>query len=273
MREEPIINVGLLVQCRGDKMRRIAVKRFLIVLTSVWLAACAASTGTSTGTSSSGALDSDFRSAEDRARDAGRKPAEVLEFLGVTEGSTVLDVMAAGGYYTEVLSLTVGESGRVYAQNPATMLRFRSGANDRALNARLFNNRLPNVRRLDRGFEDLGLTESSIDVAITALNFHDIYNNSPEAADAMLKAIKHVLKPGGVFGIIDHAGKPGADNARIHRIEKAKVVSAAEQAGFEIGGDSDLLANPDDDGTQMVFAPGLRGNTDRLLLKLVKPAA
>ena len=32
-----------------------------------------------------------------------------------------------------------------------------------------------------------------------------------------------------------------------------------------------LLANPDDDRTQTPFAPGLRGNTDRFILKLIKP--
>ena len=43
-------------------------------------------------------------------------------------------------------------------------------------------------------------------------------------------------------------------------------------AGFIVDGDSDLLANPDDDHTQSVFAEGLRGHTDRFLLKLRKPA-
>ena len=251
------------------------MKRLITMASTLLLVACAASTGTDSSDDSdeSSAASNEFRSAADRGRDDGRKPDRVLGVLGVIEGMTVMDVMAASGYYTEILSLAVGDSGRVYAQNPAGMLRFRSGANDLALNARVFNGRLPNVRRLDREFPDLGLTEGSVDVPITALNFHDVYNTSPEAAAGMLQAIKRVLKPGGVLGIIDHAGRPGANNTQLHRIDKALVVTAAEQAGFTIDVDSDVLANPDDDGSQMVFAPGTRSNTDRFLLKLVKPNA
>ena len=108
------------------------------------------------------------RSEVDLARDVGRKPFEVLAFLGVEPGMTVLDVMASSGYYTEVLASAVGHNGLVYAQNPAVSLRFYSGRNDLALNQRLFGRRLPNVRRLDREFDDLGLVTGTIDAAITA---------------------------------------------------------------------------------------------------------
>lgn len=217
------------------------------------------------------ALESADRPEADEARDAGRKPAEVIDFLGFEEGDSVMDVIAAGGYYTEVLSVAVGEDGTVYAQNPAAVLRFRDGANDKALTERLSDDRLPNVVRLDRELDDLGIEPGSLDGAITALNFHDVYNRDPEAAVDMLRAIRNVLEPGGVLGIIDHAGKAGADNASLHRVEEGKVIEAARAAGFEVAGDSDLLRNAEDDRTRMVFAPGLRGNTDRFLLKLVKP--
>jgi|TARA_B110000240_G_C13183263_1_gene318691 predicted methyltransferase len=46
-----------------------------------------------------------------------------FEFLGIGKGMTVVDVIAAGGYYTEVLSVAVGASGKVYAQNPAAVLQ------------------------------------------------------------------------------------------------------------------------------------------------------
>jgi predicted methyltransferase len=217
------------------------------------------------------ALDSSSRPEADKARDAGRKPADVVTFLGFGHGMTVMDVIAAGGYYTEVLSLVVGDDGKVYAQNPAAVLKFRDGANDKELTERLANNRLPNVVRLDREFADIGLEPESLDGAITSLNFHDVYNNDPAAAAGMLQVLKGLLKPGGVLGIVDHVGVAGADNAALHRVEKDRAVEAAKTAGFDIAGDSDLLRNPDDDHTQTVFAPGLRGNTDRFLLKLVKP--
>ncbi|MEQ9452811.1 MAG: hypothetical protein RJQ07_14610 [Pseudomonadales bacterium] len=210
------------------------------------------------------------RPAADVARDAGRKPFEVLDYLGVEPGMTVLDVIAAGGYYTEALAHVVGTDGRVYAQNPAAVLRFFGTRNDRQLQSRM--PRLPNVRRLDREFDDLGLVPGSIDVAITALNFHDIYNNSPEQAQGVLLAVKEVLKPGGVLGIIDHNSSAGADHAKLHRMPVADAIAAAEAAGFIVE-TSDLLANADDDRTRPPFAEGLRGKTDRFVLKLTKPSS
>ena len=216
-------------------------------------------------------LDNPGRAEADKARDAGRKPADVIAYLGISDGMTVMDVIAAGGYYTEVLSNAVGKDGMVYAQNPAAVLRFRDGANDKAMTARLADDRLANVVRWDRELTEIAIEAGSLDAAITALNFHDIYNTDANAAAGSLQVLKGLLKSGGVLGIIDHNGKPGADNAALHRIEKAKVVAAATAAGFEVAGESDLLANASDDGTKMVFAPDVRGKTDRFLLKLVKP--
>ncbi len=235
------------------------------VLLGIALMACAAN-----GAGPQAPAAAESRPAEDVARDSGRKPFAVLDYLGVEPGMTALDVMSGGGYYAEVLSNAVGAEGLVYAQNTAAGLRFGGGRNDRALTDRLWGNRLPNVRRLDREFDDLGLVEGSVDVVITALNFHDVYNNDPQAAQDLLSILKAVLKSGGVLGIIDHVGNAGADNAKLHRVDPALVVAAAEQAGFTVER-SDLLANPEDDHTQNPFAPGLRGNTDRFLLKLTKP--
>ncbi len=212
------------------------------------------------------------RSAEDQARDAGRKPAAIIEFLGIKPGMRVLDVIAAGGWYTEVLALAVGPDGHVVAQNPPVILEMRDGANEKALSARLAGNRLPNVSRMNSGFEDIATIAGTFDAAITALNFHDIYNSrGPEAALATLQAIYTALKPGGVFAIIDHVGVAGADNAELHRIEKSLAIETAKSAGFVVEGDANILANAADDHTQGVFAEGLRGKTDRFVLKFVKP--
>jgi len=139
------------------------------------------------------------------------------------------------------------------------------------MTARLTDDRLPNVERLDREIDATGIEPGSLDAAITALNFHDIYNTDPAAATGMLQVIRSLLKPGGVLGIVDHQGNAGAANADIHRMEMEKAVEAAKAAGFDVAGTSDVLANPDDDRTQMVFAPDVRGKTDRFLLKLVNP--
>lgn len=219
-----------------------------------------------------GRLASDARSAEDRERDAGRKPAQVVEFLGVEPGMDVLDIMAAGGWYSEVLAHAVGPDGSVTAQNPPFMLAFRDGYYDTALAERI-GDRLPNVTKLDASWSELAEVEQRFDVALSALNFHDAYDGqSPEDAAEMASAVYTVLEPGGVFGIIDHVGDPGADNKSMHRIDKATVIDVVTAAGFELEDESNLLQNPDDDHTQGVFSEGLRGQTDRFLLKFRKPA-
>lgn len=212
------------------------------------------------------------RSAADRERDASRKPAEVLEFLGVEPGMDVVDIIAASGWYTEVLSVAVGADGSVVAQNPEFVLAFRERANDKALNERLVNDRLSNVTRMDKEFADISSADGQFDVALTALNFHDVYNGQgPDAAVGFMRVVGSLLKPGGVFGVIDHTGDAGADNAALHRVEIANVIASAEAAGFIVDGQSDLLASSVDDHTQGVFAEGLRGQTDRFVVKLRKP--
>ena len=215
------------------------------------------------------------RPEADRARDATRRPAEVVAFLGIEPGMTVMDLIAAGGWYTEVLSEAVGPEGTVYAQNPPRVLAFREGAYDRELTERLAEGRLPNVRRLDAELDAVDVPPGSVDAAITALNIHDVYGEGGEegeaAMEAFLRRVRELLRPGGVFGVIDHAAAPGPDDPALHRIEEAKVVAAARRAGLEVAARSDLLRNPDDDRTKRVFDPAIRGRTDRFLLKLRKP--
>lgn len=216
-------------------------------------------------------LSAGSRPDADKARDAGRKPAEVLHFLGIMSGQTVIDVMASGGYYTEVLSVAVGTGGTVYAQNPPSFLQWNDGMYDKALTERLADDRLPNVKRLDQNLGEADLGENTIDAAITALNFHDLYNSDAETGIMALKAILPLLKPGGVLGLIDHHGDAGADNAKLHRINIDVVIAAAKAAGFIVAGHSDILVTGQDDHTKGVFDPAVRGKTDRFVLKLVKP--
>jgi len=219
-----------------------------------------------------GPANADGRSDADRARDDGRKPAEVLEFLGIGPGMNVLDVMAAGGWYTEVLASTVGPDGHVTSQNTARALKMRDGANEKALSARLANGRLPNVSRLNKETQDLSAADGPFDAALTALNLHDIYNGAGEqAAIAVFSAVNASLKPGGIFGVIDHEGIAGNDNAKLHRIVKADAIRVAEAAGFVVEAQSDILQSDIDDMTQHMRTEGIRGHTNRFVLRLRKP--
>ena len=205
----------------------------------------------------------------DKARDASRKPAQVLAFLGVKEGMTVLDAMAGGGYYSEIFAAAVGDSGKVYSQNSEGALKFRDGANKKAMDARLANNRLPNTEMIVGNIGELGL-EGKIDFAFTALNLHDMYNRGEAAAVEGLKAIRATLKPGGIFGVIDHVGATADAPKTLHRIQPSMAESLLTQAGFTIEARSDILKNPNDNHTKGVFDPSLGRNTDRFIIRAVK---
>lgn len=214
------------------------------------------------------ALASPERSAEAKARDEISKPIEVVQFLGIETGDTVLDVIAAGGWFTEVLSAAVGPSGKVYSQNPAFFLE--RGGDEFLAREQAQVERLGNVEPVHGELTDADLQD--IDAAVTSMNFHDVYNSGgAEVGAAFLESIYDTLKAGGVLGIIDHVGIAGQDNAALHRVELAATKEALESAGFVVEAESDLLANPADDHSAGVRDPSLDGKSDRFLILARKP--
>ena len=219
------------------------------------------------------ALSGSDREVTDFARDNARKPVQVLEFLGIQTGMTVLDLYAAGGYYTFILSKAVGENGTVYAQNTERGLRFvenrQNISQGEALNAKIERGDLRNVVQIVRPLREIGLADNSVDLIIVAQTLHDYYNPNPKRAIQMLQQLRLLLKPGGVLGITDHVGVAGADNSDLHRMEIQQAVELAEQAGFEVKA-SEALRVSTDDHSRSIFDPRLNRSTDRFLLKLTK---
>ena len=210
------------------------------------------------------ALAAPERSAEDRGRDAARRPTQVLEFIGIEAGMTVLDVAAGAGWYTEVLSAAVGADGHVISHNS-----FGYGPRNAATVAEKAQ-RLGNVTMLFAAYGDFRL-DAEVDAALTGLNLHDFQNRSAEEAQVFLSGIFMALKPGSVFGVIDHEGSAGSDNASLHRIELATAKAAIENAGFIVEATSDVLDNPADDHTLKYDDESLDRNTDRILIRARKP--
>ena len=212
------------------------------------------------------ALAAPQRPADEKLRDQARKPVQTLQFLGVQAGMTVVDMLAAGGWYTEVLSAAVGPKGKVYSQNPERMKeRMGDAAKARA-------DRLKNVELLyTKDMTDFGL-DGTVDFAITALNLHDAYNfGGEQAGKDFFKGVYKALKPGSVLGVIDHVGIAGQDNKTMHRIEKSVAIELIKSAGFTIEGESDVLHNPNDDHTKQIRDASLERNTDQMLFKARKP--
>ena len=222
------------------------------------------------------ALAAGARPAADRERDAGRKPGEVLAFFGIEPGMTVLDVLSGGGYYTEIAARIVGPSGRVIAHNNQAYLDYAA----EEIAARYADGRLANVERLDGPVTGIEAEPGSVDVALLILAYHDIYFRPDDGSwpridgAAMLRRIREALRPGGILGVVDHAGSADittAEIGRLHRIDEARLVREIEAAGFELVERSDVLRNPRDTHLAPMYDPQIRGRTDRLVLKFRKP--
>lgn len=222
------------------------------------------------------ALQSPERDVADRIRDPYRKPVDVMAFLEIKPGMTVLDIYAGGGYFTYVLAHAVGSDGIVYAQNPPRNEPALNGHGEPtegdAISARIAAERLDNVVSLERPIRELGLAENSVDMVLISQILHDYFNGSPARALTMLQQIRTVLKPGGIVGIIDHTGLDGQNNKRMHRITLVDAIGVIEDAGFVVEAQSDLLSNPQDQHNRSIFDPMLNRATDQFLLRLKKSA-
>lgn len=200
------------------------------------------------------AVHSDMRLEKDIARDVNRKPASIMAFAGVEKGQTIVDMLAGSGYYSELFSLAVGESGTVFTQ--------MSRADD--ARTALF----ANMKKLsDRNLADM---TGQADLVFTALNYHDMVNSDKFDRPAMLANIKTHLKDGGVFVVIDHAATVGTGISQtntLHRIDKDYVIAEVVAAGFVLDGESEDLTSDKDDHTLKVFDPSIRGISDRFVLR------
>lgn len=212
---------------------------------------------------------SNERSDADRVVDQRRKPEKLLEFYGVLPGMRVLDLGAGGGYNTELLARVVGPRGVVYAQNSPYILenivrgRFAERMKKPVMAkvvalAREFENPLPgDVRNLD------------------LVTFNFVYHDTAWLGvdrTKMNRAVFAVLKPGGVYIVADHAGRPGtgvSEAKTLHRIDESVVIKEVVAAGFRLVAEGDFLRNPADPRTAPVFKPKIPN--DEFVLKFVKP--
>lgn len=215
------------------------------------------------------------RDDNDKKLDAGRHPAEMLSFFEVKPGQKVADLAAGGGYTTELLVRAVGEKGVVYSQNSQWIVdKFAAGP----WGARLGKPINKNVVRVVRDFDDpLPPDATDLDVVFDVLFYHDTVWMKTDRAK-MNAAIFRALKPGGIYAIVDHSGRPGTgttESDTLHRIEEAVVRKEVLAAGFTLPEEADFMRNPGDtrDWNASPMAAGeKRGTSDRFVLKFVKPA-
>jgi predicted methyltransferase len=215
------------------------------------------------------------RPAEDKQRDAQRKPAETLKFAGVRSGDRVAELIPGRGYFTRILSKVVGAKGHVFALSPPRRPNQAPESPDpvAATAAIAADPGYSNVTTVVGPLAAIKVPEP-VDVVWTSQNYHDLHNVPNLDIAAFNKSAFDALKPGGTYIVLDHvaaAGSGGRDTSTLHRIDPELVKTEVLAAGFVLAGQSNVLHNPEDAHTAPVFDPSIRGNTDQFVLKFRKP--
>lgn len=216
------------------------------------------------------------RLASDREEDAWRRASDVLEFLQLRPGMRVIDYMAGGGYYSELMARVVGSEGHVIAYNNEPYLKY---AGDKPAQ-RYGNDRLTNVTQVTSAPESLSLEPESLDAALFVQSYHDLHWRSKDGtwprtdpAQALAQLLP-ALKPGAVLVVVDHVAEAGSDPVvtvdTLHRIDPAIIKRDFEAAGLTFDAESPLLRNAQDDHTKPVFDESIRHRTDQIMYRFRK---
>jgi len=224
------------------------------------------------------ALSATDRFAGDGEEDEWRHPRAVLRFLGIEPGMQVLDYFAGSGYYSELLSRTVGPSGSVIVYNNPGYAQF---AGDKLVK-RFADNRLANAKVVTAPTNEFKLDANSLDGVLFFWSYHDLYWQPKEAKEPMgnpaqiTAMLFQSVKPGGAVVVVDHVATPGGETAKVvdalHRIDPEVVKKDFTTAGFVVDGTDDAFRNPGDDHSKLVFDPSIQHKTDQFVLKFRKPA-
>jgi predicted methyltransferase len=213
------------------------------------------------------------RPEADRARDADRKPAEVIALTGMHTGAKIGEILPGGGYFTRIFSKLVGPTGVVYAWVPMPPPNAAPGGRDMAAPMRQL--------AMDPGYSNIKVAALDpaarlpelVDLVWTSLNYHDLHGRPDADLAATNKMALNSLRPGGLYMVIDHAAAKGSgarDASTLHRIDPELVKQEVTSVGFQFVMESDLLKHADDDHTKRAHEVA-RGKTDQFVLLFQKP--
>jgi len=246
------------------------MRKNLICIVSVLLSSqLMAADSTATRNKIEQALTGSIRDAAETARDANRKPGEVLEFFGLEDDMKVLEISPATGYWSKLVGPTLCENGGE--------LIFSVGVSDD------FKNEVMSLDGLEcssainnditlRNLPEFSFDDSQFDMVLTFWNLH---NPSVEGRKNLNEAAFSALKSGGIYGVVDHTRRHleptsrEAQNGR--RLDPVLIIKEMIDVGFEFVDFSPMHYHPEDNLSQEVGTPGVRGNTDRFTMSFRKP--
>ncbi len=173
---------------------------------------------------------------------------EIIEALGLAQGSSVADIGAGEGEYEPSLARAVGSSGRVYAED----IDEKGAIKD--LKERVAKDHLNNVEVVLGAPDDPKLPAGTLDGALMVISYHEIADH-----EKVLDHVRAALKPGGRLVIVDMMphktiGRPRADQTKNHVIAADLAESEVRQAGFEIvSRDDHFIDRPDEESTRWII--------------------
>ena len=112
---------------------------------------------------------------------------------------------------------------------------------------------------------------ASLDLVTLIFNYHDLGHMGVDCA-RMNQAVFAALKPGGMYVLADHAGRPGtgiSEGSTLHRIDEKFLRQEVEAAGFKLAGQGDFYRNPADPRDKNTPEPAQP--KDQFVFKFVKP--
>ena len=242
------------------------------------------------------AANGDHREQKNIDRNKSRHPVETLNFFGIRDDMTVVEMFpGGGGWYTEVLAPYLRDSGKLYAasfNSESEVGYFRKNSkkylDKLAANPGVYDQVV--VFEYEQGVKPDLQPAGQADMVVTFRNTHNWINN--DVARETFEAMYKVLKPGGVLGLVQHRGNPsmtGKEWAKKGYVSEAMVIELATKAGFTLAGRSEINGNSRDmknyEKGVWTLPPVYRegdkdreryttiGESDRMTLKFMKPSS
>ena len=232
-------------------------------------------------------INSPDRTLKNVMRDKYRNPYETITFFKIEPGMTVVELSPGSGWYTEIFANYLHEPGNLIAahfdsnSDREYFKRGRANFEKKIQSSKMYSN----VSIVDLS-SNLA-PESSVDAVVTFRNLHNWIGSQ---MDTIFQNSYKVLKPGGIFGVVEHRAKEGTSLDAMKKsgyVTEDYAISIAKKHGFVLVDKSEINANPKDiknyEGGVWTLPPSLRlkdkdkqkyleiGESDRMTLLFKKP--